>query len=665
MIQLFRNCPKTPDVKGSQQKELVTPTGRALNDSQLSAGSIGHRRVNHPTPNSSQLLSSQSSSVMMMALSPRSKLFRLQRKRNVGLWVQCTNKSCSKWRYLPSTRDPTEVPDNWQCFMNHDMKYASCSAPEKGPTPVEEEDLIHNIYTAGSVVWGHLAGYPWWPAIVDDDPDVEQYYWVTETCDIPTHYNVTFFDDKPVTRAWLTPGAITKYSQPDKNKDVFKMSAHGNDYSRRIEVAKRQAEEALKLSVDERLKKFSFVARYKGPIGKKRYPSDSEDDEVIKKSMKRAGKVRRADKTVSEEDPIIDFEASLEIVKEVNQVLNELSASEFDEDEESGKGHSNTKSSGMAKSKKEKESNPDRKHEGLKRKEIEQKDKMKKGKKSSEERSEIKEVDRVNDKSNKDLINKIKLKENKKKNKEIKRDKKKSKEIKDNDVDKVRKDKKKTRETKKNMTINIDIDAAAKKTKRGQKEGVNTVIRGVGVPSKTSFKNGLGGYKPETNRNDGQSSSTGKSQEGKTKKKNDGRAKKETNKSETPKYESGDEVSSGESDVVRSRSDDECSSVERNDKSSSDAEDSSDEELIECKNVGDRREEDATSLPVKEMDVGHILVEDSEYDGTEAGDCLPLPSPVPSTTCGRSSADLFERQLDNVDQVSAGSQCSADFEVEE
>jgi len=70
-------------------------------------------------------------------------------------------------------------------LMPADKMHNSCAAPEKPPTPLEEEDLIHNIYTAGSVVWGRLDGYPWWPAMVDDDPDTEQYYWLNSFSDIP------------------------------------------------------------------------------------------------------------------------------------------------------------------------------------------------------------------------------------------------------------------------------------------------------------------------------------------------------------------------------------------------------------------------------------------------------------------------------------------------
>jgi hypothetical protein len=75
-------------------------------------------------------------------------------------------------------------------FSTSDNKYNSCALPEKPPTPLEEEDLIHNVYTAGSIVWGRLAGFPWWPAIVDDDPDTEQYYWLNGFSDIPVSMSV-------------------------------------------------------------------------------------------------------------------------------------------------------------------------------------------------------------------------------------------------------------------------------------------------------------------------------------------------------------------------------------------------------------------------------------------------------------------------------------------
>lgn len=62
---------------------------------------------------------------------------------------------------------------------------ASCSVREKGPSVQEDVDLIYNLYNCGSVVWGRVDGYPWWPAMVDDDPDTEQYYWLDGYSDMP------------------------------------------------------------------------------------------------------------------------------------------------------------------------------------------------------------------------------------------------------------------------------------------------------------------------------------------------------------------------------------------------------------------------------------------------------------------------------------------------
>ncbi|XP_049779553.1 zinc finger CW-type PWWP domain protein 1-like [Schistocerca cancellata] len=218
---------------------------------------------------SSHLVSSQQETPLSQPpaqYSLKRRLKWLQVRREVGVWVQCCNESCSKWRYLDSTRDPQQVPRKWFCNMNQDKSLASCTAPQKGPSIMQELDLIENEYTAGSVVWARLAGYPWWPAMVDDDPDVEQYYWITTLSDIPTHYNVVFFDEKPPTRAWITPKNLRPFSGHESGRQ-YKVTVHrGIDYSKRLAVAKAQATEALEMDFKHRLQKFSFLARFKGPF---------------------------------------------------------------------------------------------------------------------------------------------------------------------------------------------------------------------------------------------------------------------------------------------------------------------------------------------------------------------------------------------------------------
>lgn len=68
--------------------------------------------------------------------------------------------------------------------MNPDGKHNDCSDPEEAPGE-DEEFLINNLYNAGSIVWARVEGFPWWPAMIEDDPDLEQYFWLEEKSDYP------------------------------------------------------------------------------------------------------------------------------------------------------------------------------------------------------------------------------------------------------------------------------------------------------------------------------------------------------------------------------------------------------------------------------------------------------------------------------------------------
>ncbi|XP_038215289.1 zinc finger CW-type PWWP domain protein 1-like [Zerene cesonia] len=188
------------------------------------------------------------------------KLQWLQKRRTSGLWVQCD--TCNQWRYLPHILDSYELPKKWYCKMNPDAKMANCSIPEIPIRLHDEEDLIHSEYAAGSLVLARLPGWPWWPAMVDDCPDTEQYYWLDGFSDIPTHYNVVFFDTD-ATRAWLAPHQLKPYGP---NKNILKTCLKKNAYKKRLEVSIAQCEDAEKLSLKKRLEKYSFINRYDGPI---------------------------------------------------------------------------------------------------------------------------------------------------------------------------------------------------------------------------------------------------------------------------------------------------------------------------------------------------------------------------------------------------------------
>jgi hypothetical protein len=51
-------------------------------------------------------------------LSLKERLLWLQKRRDVGLWVQCSRLECNKWRYLHDVQDPVDIPREWFCHMN-------------------------------------------------------------------------------------------------------------------------------------------------------------------------------------------------------------------------------------------------------------------------------------------------------------------------------------------------------------------------------------------------------------------------------------------------------------------------------------------------------------------------------------------------------------------
>lgn len=42
----------------------------------------------------------------------------LQPRRDIGMWIECCQNNCKKWRYTEDYHDPLDVPFNWYCEMN-------------------------------------------------------------------------------------------------------------------------------------------------------------------------------------------------------------------------------------------------------------------------------------------------------------------------------------------------------------------------------------------------------------------------------------------------------------------------------------------------------------------------------------------------------------------
>lgn len=148
-------------------------------------------------------------------LSPARKKTKAHNSHNGPVWVQCDD--CKKWRMLKECHDPCEVPEKWVCSMNKDEAFNSCKSQEEDVGELRHsQEFIYSPFVLGSVVWAKMSGYPWWPAMIDEDPDEETCYEFLGDDVYPVKYHVVFFG-KPVTRAWLQADGIRPFSDSNMN----------------------------------------------------------------------------------------------------------------------------------------------------------------------------------------------------------------------------------------------------------------------------------------------------------------------------------------------------------------------------------------------------------------------------------------------------------------
>ncbi|XP_052082383.1 zinc finger CW-type PWWP domain protein 1-like isoform X2 [Mytilus californianus] len=261
-------------------------------------------------------------------------------REKLGTWVQCGDKNCSKWRYLPDCEDPSELPEVWTCNMNTDKRYNSCEADEQN---YNEDEHIFTNFAEGSVVWAKMAGFPWWPSMIEIDPDTESYFMLmTAYTMYPSHYHVVFFDDK-VSRAWVNATSIRKYTGGIEDDNMTPKPTKGGkgyaSFSKDLVKAKTNALLAYDMSVSDRLKNFSFAKRYRGTYGKV-YQSDSSQETPKPKNKPKIRKTKveaigngMIDSALEEDD---NEEAVLKGIEEVLDAIDdELDAMDEDcEDED-------------------------------------------------------------------------------------------------------------------------------------------------------------------------------------------------------------------------------------------------------------------------------------------------------------------------------------------
>nr|XP_031288436.1 zinc finger CW-type PWWP domain protein 1 isoform X2 [Camelus dromedarius] len=178
------------------------------------------------------------------------------------VWVQCSSPNCEKWRRLRGNIDPSVLPDNWSCDQNTDLEYNRCDIPEETWIG-RESDVAYASYIPGSIIWAKQYGYPWWPGMVESDPDLGEYFLFASHLDsLPSKYHVTFFGET-VSRAWIPVNMLKNFQELSLELAGLK-KCRNKDCSQKLGAALMMAQEAEQISIQERVNLFGFWSRYSG-----------------------------------------------------------------------------------------------------------------------------------------------------------------------------------------------------------------------------------------------------------------------------------------------------------------------------------------------------------------------------------------------------------------
>ncbi|XP_023596857.1 zinc finger CW-type PWWP domain protein 1 [Trichechus manatus latirostris] len=178
------------------------------------------------------------------------------------VWVQCSSPNCEKWRRLHGNIDPSVLPENWSCDQNTDLEYNRCDIPEETWTG-HESDVAYASYIPGSIIWAKQYGYPWWPGMVESDPDLGEYFLFASHLDsLPSKYHVTFFGET-VSRAWIPVNMLKNFQELSLELAGAK-KCRNKDCSQKLGAALIMAQAAEQISIQERVNLFGFRSRYNG-----------------------------------------------------------------------------------------------------------------------------------------------------------------------------------------------------------------------------------------------------------------------------------------------------------------------------------------------------------------------------------------------------------------
>ncbi|XP_031247035.1 zinc finger CW-type PWWP domain protein 1 [Mastomys coucha] len=178
------------------------------------------------------------------------------------IWVQCSSPKCEKWRQLRGNIDPSVLPDDWSCDQNPDLNYNRCDIPEESWAGCES-DVAYASYVPGSIIWAKQYGYPWWPGMIESDPDMGEYFLFASHLDsLPSKYHVTFFGET-VSRAWIPVRMLKNFQELSLELAKVK-KCKNKDSNQKLEAAIAMAHRAEQISIQERVNLFGFWSRYSG-----------------------------------------------------------------------------------------------------------------------------------------------------------------------------------------------------------------------------------------------------------------------------------------------------------------------------------------------------------------------------------------------------------------
>ncbi|XP_028836395.1 zinc finger CW-type PWWP domain protein 1-like [Denticeps clupeoides] len=100
------------------------------------------------------------------------------------------------------------------------------SSQLSSPTSASGEQLQGSIFIPGSLVWAQQSGHPWWPAVVERDPDTNDFVMFRkESGSCPFKCHVTFLGD-PVSRAWVLCSRVRDFADLSAQKALSGARRH-------------------------------------------------------------------------------------------------------------------------------------------------------------------------------------------------------------------------------------------------------------------------------------------------------------------------------------------------------------------------------------------------------------------------------------------------------